>query len=62
MLGRRLPARQRWVSKTDLSRWYRCAYAFGLLESGQISFEETISPFQMSLIQAGQDYQELVEQ
>jgi len=62
MLGRRLAARQQWVSKTDLSRWYRCAYAFWLLESGQISFEETICPFQMSLIQAGQDYQELVEQ
>jgi PD-(D/E)XK nuclease superfamily len=62
MFGRRLAARRQWVSKTDLSRWYRCPYAFWLLESGQMRFEETVSPFQMSLIHAGQDYQELVEQ
>ena len=62
MFGRRLVARGLWVSKTDLSRWYRCPYAFWLLESGQMIFEETVGPFQMSLIHAGQDYQELVEQ
>jgi hypothetical protein len=62
MFGKRLTARQQWVSKTDLSRWYRCPYAFWLLDSDQISFEETVSQFQMSLIHAGADYQELVEQ
>jgi predicted RecB family nuclease len=62
MFGRRLADRQQWVSKTDLSRWYRCPYAFWLLESGQITFPETVSAFQMSLIGAGQDYQDLIEQ
>jgi hypothetical protein len=59
---RRLTARRQWVSKTDLSRWYRCPYAFWLRDSGQITFEETVSQFQMSLIRAGSEYQELVEQ
>jgi len=62
MFGRRLSGRQQWVSKTDLSRWYRCPFAFWLLESGQITFPETVSAFQMSLIRTGQDYQDLVEQ
>lgn len=57
-----LTARQQWVSKTDLARWYRCRYAFWLLDTGQITFEETVSQFQLSLIHAGQEYQELVEQ
>jgi predicted RecB family nuclease len=63
MFGRRrLTSREQWVSKTDLSRWYRCPYAFWLLDSGQLTFPETVSAFQMSLIRAGQDYQNLVEQ
>lgn len=62
MFGRRRAVSQDWVSKTDLGRWYRCPYAFWLLETGQISFEETVSPFQLSLICAGEDYQKLVEQ
>jgi hypothetical protein len=52
-----LRARREWVSTTDLSRWYRCPYAFWLLDSGQISFAETISPFQACLIQGGHAYQ-----
>lgn len=62
MSGRRLTGREQWVSKTDLSRWYRCPFAFWLLDSGQLTFPETVSAFQMSLIRAGQDYQDLVEQ
>ena len=62
MFGRRLPGSQQWVSKTDLSRLYRCSFAFWLLDTGQIAFPETVSAFQMSLIRAGQDYQDLVEQ
>jgi hypothetical protein len=33
MSGRRLPGSQRWVSKTDLSRFYRCPFAFWLLDT-----------------------------
>lgn len=62
MAFKRLIARRHWVTKTDLARWYRCRYAFWLLETGQITFEETVSPFQLSLIHAGQEYHELVEQ
>jgi predicted RecB family nuclease len=62
MFGRCLPARQKWVTKTDLSRWYRCPYAFWLLDSGRISFEETVTPFQQALIRGGHAYQKLVEQ
>ena len=62
MFGRRLPGSQQWVSKTDLSRFYRCPFAFWLLDTGQIAFPETVSAFQMSLIRADQDYQDLVEQ
>ena len=59
MFGRRLPGSQRWVSKTDLSRFYWCPFAFWLLDTGQAAFPETVSAFQMSLIRTGQDYQDL---
>lgn len=62
MFGRWLAGQRQWVTKTDLSRWYRCPYAFWLLDSGQVSFEETVSPFQDSLIRGGHAYQQLVEQ
>lgn len=55
MFGRRLSGSQRWVSKTDLSRFYRCPFAFWLLDTAQIAFPETVSAFQMSLIRTGQD-------
>ncbi len=50
------------MSKTDLSRWSRCPYAFWLLDSGQISFEEAVSPVQIALVRAGQEYHQLIEQ
>jgi predicted RecB family nuclease len=62
MAFKRLTARRQWVSKTDLSRWYRCPYAFWLLDSGRITFAETVSQFQLALIHAGNEYHELVEQ
>jgi predicted RecB family nuclease len=58
---RRLTTRQRWVTKSDIARYYRCPYAFWLLDSGQITFEETVGQFQLSLMQAGTEYQQLVE-
>lgn len=58
MLGRR----KRWVTKSDVASYYRCPYAWWLLETGQITFAETISEFALGLLQAGNDYQRLVEQ
>jgi predicted RecB family nuclease len=53
--------RQQWVSKTDVASYYRCAYAFWLLDSGQITFAESLNEFQRGLITAGNEYHELVE-
>lgn len=58
----RAPSGARWVTKTDIASWYRCPYAWWLLDTGQITFEESVSEFAMSLITAGNGYQDLVEQ
>jgi hypothetical protein len=55
MFGRRLSGSQQWMSKTDLSGFYRCPVAFWLLDTGQVAFPETVSAFQMSLICADVD-------
>jgi predicted RecB family nuclease len=52
---------KQWVTKTDLARWYRCPYGFWLLDSGQITFAESVSEFTKSLITGGIEYQDLVE-
>jgi predicted RecB family nuclease len=54
--------KQRWVTKTDIASYYRCPYAFWLVDTGQITFAETVSEFAMGLIRAGNAYQDLVEQ
>jgi predicted RecB family nuclease len=50
-----------WVTKTDLTRYVRCPYAFWLIDSGEIAFEETIDEFQAALLTQGNEFQELVE-
>jgi len=32
-----------WVSKTDLTRFLRCPYAFYLLDRGLIAFDDTVT-------------------
>jgi predicted RecB family nuclease len=50
-----------WVTKTDMTRFVRCPYSFWLLDSGQITFEETLDEFQVDLLAAGCQFQDLVE-
>jgi predicted RecB family nuclease len=50
-----------WVSKSDLTRYARCEYSAWLLETGQISFEETVDEFQLQLIHGGVEFQDGVE-
>jgi predicted RecB family nuclease len=65
VVGRTMSAmfgtQKQWVTKTDLARWYRCPYAFWLLDSGQITFAESVSEFTKSLIAGGIEYEHLVE-
>lgn len=53
--------RSEWVSKTDLTRYVRCPYAFWLLDRGEIAFNETVDDFQRRLLEAGNEFQRLVE-
>ncbi|MBI3247210.1 MAG: ribonuclease H-like domain-containing protein [Deltaproteobacteria bacterium] len=50
-----------WVSKTDLTRYLRCPYAFYLLDRGLIAFEETVTEMQIRLIQEGVEFHSVVE-
>lgn len=58
--GARRPSRD-WVTKTDLTRYARCPYSFWLLDSGQISLEDTVDEFQLKLVQEGTEFQERIE-
>jgi predicted RecB family nuclease len=44
---------QNWVSKTDLTRYLRCPYAFYLLDRGLVAFEDTVNEQQAGLIAEG---------
>lgn len=57
----RAPGKNRWVTKTDLLRYIRCPYAFWVLETGQLSFAQTVTPQQAGLIDAGIAFQQKVE-
>jgi predicted RecB family nuclease len=50
-----------WLTKTDLSRWVRCPYSWWLLDTGQITFAETVDEFRARLIDQGVEFQDLVE-
>jgi predicted RecB family nuclease len=56
-----IPITRNWVSKTDLTRYLRCPYAFYLLDSGLVRFEETVSEPQIQRIEAGVAFQANVE-
>lgn len=42
-----------WVSKTNVTRYLRCPYAFWLTDSGQLDREELLSPVETRLVQDG---------
>ncbi len=42
-----------WVSKTDVTRYLRCPYAFWLIDSGQLDQSELLSPFEAQLAEDG---------
>lgn len=50
-----------WVSKTDLIRYLRCPYSFYLLDTGQITFEDTLTEQQAELVQDGVTFQSEIE-
>jgi len=50
-----------WVSKTDLIRYLRCPYSFYLLDTGQITFEATLTKQQAELVQDGVTFQSEIE-
>jgi hypothetical protein len=54
-------AASKWVCKTDIASYYRFPYAFWLLDSGQITWAESLNEFQRGLITAGNEYHQLVE-
>jgi predicted RecB family nuclease len=44
-----------------MMRYFRCPYAFWLLDTGRIDFSDTVDEFQLQLLQAGNDFQADVE-
>jgi hypothetical protein len=46
-----------WVSKTELTRYMRCPYAFYLLDRGLVTFEDTVTELQVRLIEQGVEFQ-----
>jgi len=52
---------QNWVSKTDLTRYLRCPYAFYLLDRGLVVFEDAVDQQQARLIAEGVNFQTGVE-
>jgi predicted RecB family nuclease len=45
-----------WVSKTDLSRYLSCPYAFYLRDSGRLAYEDTVTELEVRLIQQGVEF------
>jgi predicted RecB family nuclease len=50
-----------WVSKTDLTMYLRCPYAFYLRDRGLVAFEDTINEQQARLIDEGKAFHSSVE-
>jgi predicted RecB family nuclease len=53
--------KESWVSKTDLIRYLRCPYSFYLLDTGQITFEDTLTEQQAEILHDGVAFQEAIE-
>jgi hypothetical protein len=49
-----------WISKTDLSRYYRCPYAYSLLCRGEIRLQDMVDGFTVLLMQEGAAFHESV--
>ncbi len=50
-----------WVSKTDVTQFVRCPFAFSLLDAGEIAFEDTIDEIKAGLLAGGYEFEEFVE-
>jgi predicted RecB family nuclease len=50
-----------WVSKTDLTTYLRCPYAFWLLHAGETTREQLTDEFQGRLLDAGVAFQDRIE-
>ncbi len=50
-----------WVTKSDVTRYLRCPYAWYLQDRGEISFEDTVDEFQLQLVRAGSEFHVEVE-
>jgi CRISPR/Cas system-associated exonuclease Cas4 (RecB family) len=50
-----------WVSKTDLTGFVRCPYAWWLLDRGDITVDDTVSEFHYRLMIEGSEFQDAVE-
>lgn len=50
-----------WVTKSDITSYFRCPYAYWLLYTGKITFEQTLSRYSQQLIQEGVAFQEEIE-
>jgi predicted RecB family nuclease len=49
-----------WVSKTDLTTFLRCQYAFWLLDTGQVEFDDVADTITARLLEEGRAFQERV--
>jgi predicted RecB family nuclease len=52
---------RRWVSKTDLTTYVRCPYAFWLLHRGVITRDQLVDELQARLLTEGAEFQDHVE-
>ena len=59
--GRTARPDRTWISKTAMTRYLRCPYAFWVIDSGRLPFEETLDEFRAELIRKGTAFQEKVE-
>lgn len=55
-----MSAEPSWVTKTNLTDWLRCPYAFWLADSGKIIRADMVSPFQVELMQAGIEFEDRI--
>jgi predicted RecB family nuclease len=56
----RTDAAKSWVSKTNVASYYRCPYAFWLVDRGQVRPEDALSPLASHLIADGNAFHEAV--
>lgn len=46
-----------WVTKTNISDYHRCPRAYWLIAQGDITHEESISPFAVRAVEAGVEFE-----